>query len=122
MNHSRERARRIGTRISKYRKDAGLTQAQLAAIAGIPQATLSQIESGTGAMEGPALIRIAHALGVRFESLVIDSLLEGEWAVAVCPGNHGSSMEAMREAALTYLANYRLAPRGKREQQQAGGE
>lgn len=111
MNHSRERARRIGMRISKYRTDAGLTQCELAVKTGMSQATLSRIESGSGAMEGPALIRIAHALGVRFESLVIDSLLEGEWAAAARPGKHDSSMEAMRGAALTYLANYRLATR-----------
>jgi DNA-binding XRE family transcriptional regulator len=57
------------TPLAFWRKKRGLTQAQLAKIAGIAQGFLSEIEAGhkTGAVD--ALRRIASALGVSLDDI-----------------------------------------------------
>lgn len=55
----------IGSRVKGLRKTRGLTQDQLAELAGITQSSLSEIERGqTKYGSGPVLIRLAAALHV----------------------------------------------------------
>lgn len=56
-------ARRIGAQVRARRKEAGLTQAQLAARAGITQVVLSRIETGAGNPTLDLLEEISFALG-----------------------------------------------------------
>ena len=57
----------IGQRIQELRKDAGLTQAQLAEKCGMAQPNIARIEAGTYATSLDVLSRIAEALGKRIE-------------------------------------------------------
>jgi transcriptional regulator with XRE-family HTH domain len=51
----------IGARLKRKRVDAGLTQAQLAAQAGIAKRTVERLESGNGT-DSRALVRVLRAL------------------------------------------------------------
>jgi transcriptional regulator with XRE-family HTH domain len=54
----------LGERLKRLRKEADLTQVELAQKAGVSQATISGIESSGRAKQPATLIDIAHALGV----------------------------------------------------------
>ncbi|MBR0405857.1 MAG: helix-turn-helix transcriptional regulator [Eggerthellaceae bacterium] len=60
-------ARRIGAQIREQRQQAGLTQKQLAARAGITQAVLSRVESGSGNPTLALLEELAFALDSRLD-------------------------------------------------------
>ena len=64
---SRSAAQRIGASIRSQRLEAGLTQKQLAARAGITQTVLSRTESGSGNPTLSLLEDLAAALGVKLE-------------------------------------------------------
>lgn len=61
-----ERAR-IGQRIAKLRKQAGMTQAQLADKCGMQQSNIARIENGRYGITIDVLARIAQALGKRID-------------------------------------------------------
>ena len=63
-------AERIGKQIRAARQEAGLTQTQLAARAGITQTVLSRIESGKGNPTLGLLEDVAAALGAKLEVLL----------------------------------------------------
>ena len=58
---------RIGNRIQELRKEAGMTQTQLAEKCGMAQPNIARIEAGTYATSIDVLSRIAEALGKRIE-------------------------------------------------------
>lgn len=63
-------------RIAEYRRMVGLTQRQLARVAGIPVPTLARLDACPSAM--PSLnvaIRLAKALGIDVASLVSEAAL-----------------------------------------------
>lgn len=60
----------LGANLEYLRKARGLTQDQLAHIAGIPRTTLSHIESGAGNPSLKTLSKLAMALGVHYEELL----------------------------------------------------
>ena len=62
----------IGAKLARVRLEKNLTQAQLAAQAGIALRTLSRIERGNGATLVTAFIRVCRALGLleRFIAIV----------------------------------------------------
>ena len=64
--------RELGAKLARERLGKNLTQAQLAAQAGISLRTLSRIERGSGAALMSAFIRVCRALGLadRFATLV----------------------------------------------------
>jgi len=62
-----EVAKQIGQRIQELRKEAGLTQTQLAEKCGMAQPNIARIEAGTYATSIDVLSRIAEALGKRIE-------------------------------------------------------
>ena len=64
--------RELGAKLARVRLEKNLTQAQLAAQAGISLRTLSRIESGSGASVVSAFIRVCRALGLaeRFAAIV----------------------------------------------------
>lgn len=64
---TRNAAQRIGAHIREERLEAGLTQAQLAARAGISQVVLSRIETGAGNPTLALLEEIASALGTTLQ-------------------------------------------------------
>ncbi|AQQ16354.1 DNA-binding transcriptional repressor PuuR [Corynebacterium glaucum] len=61
------RAELIGTTIRDARKIAGLTQVQVAELAGISDATLRDIEHGSGSPSLRAVLETLDVLGLRLE-------------------------------------------------------
>ncbi len=61
---------RLGRRLSELREKHGLSQTQLADMAGIGRAHLSQIENGAVAARINTLYAIARALDLRLEELL----------------------------------------------------
>ena len=57
-------AEHVGKKIKELRKDAGLTQAQLAEKAGLPQSHISRLENAEHSATNLTLAKIAAALGV----------------------------------------------------------
>ncbi|WP_439624043.1 helix-turn-helix domain-containing protein [Gemmata sp.] len=57
-------AERFGPRLKELRAAAGLTQAGLAEIAGLRQASIADYERGKTSAGWPQVVRLAHALGV----------------------------------------------------------
>lgn len=55
----------VGPAIRKYREDAGLTQAELAEMAGINRTYLSDLEGGRETEQLRRIIRLLKLLGVR---------------------------------------------------------
>lgn len=61
---------RLGRRLSELREKHGLSQTQLADMAGIGRAHLSQIENGAAAVRINTLYAIAQALDLKLEELL----------------------------------------------------
>ena len=55
----------LGDAIRHYRKQAGLTQAQLAEMAGLQRSYLSELERGKETEQLARLLRVLRQLGVR---------------------------------------------------------
>ena len=64
MRTELETLREIGTLFSQTREAAGLTQAQVAELAGISRPRYRDIEKGTAAARATTLVNIARALGL----------------------------------------------------------
>jgi len=60
----------MGEKIRALRREAGLVQAQLAQMAGVSRASITNIEAGTQAPPPYRLARIANALKVHVANLV----------------------------------------------------
>jgi len=62
----------LGGRLAQHRLDRNLTQAQLAAQAGISKRTLERLESGAVATQLSAFIRVCRVLGLvdRLEAMI----------------------------------------------------
>lgn len=63
----------LGAAIRHYRKEAGLTQAQLAEMAGLRRSYLSELESGKETEQLKRVLRLLRQLGVRM------TLDEADW-------------------------------------------
>jgi len=63
-------AERLGQNVRQLREGRGLTQLQLARVAGIPRATWGNLESGAGNPTLAVLQKVATALQVTMEELV----------------------------------------------------
>ena len=59
----------VGKRLKKVREAAGLSQRQLAKASGVSQAMISQTEAGHKEGGLRTLEKLAHALGITFETL-----------------------------------------------------
>jgi transcriptional regulator with XRE-family HTH domain len=66
-----EISKNLSASLEYLRKARGLTQDQLAKISGIPRTTLSHMESGGGNPSLKTLSKLALALGVPYEELLI---------------------------------------------------
>ncbi|MBY0502094.1 MAG: helix-turn-helix domain-containing protein [Alphaproteobacteria bacterium] len=66
-----EISKNLSSSLEYLRKARGLTQDQLAKISGIPRTTLSHMESGGGNPSLKTLSKLALALGVPYEELLI---------------------------------------------------
>lgn len=62
---------RIGQRIAELRKEAGMSQAQLAERAGIQRTHLTRIEQGQYEVTGWVLQTIAEALGLTIDIIKV---------------------------------------------------
>jgi transcriptional regulator with XRE-family HTH domain len=63
---------RLGRNVKQLREARGLTQQQIAKLAGLPRATWSHIETGAANPTLSVLLRLAHALQVSLEELVAE--------------------------------------------------
>lgn len=63
-------AERLGKNLKQLRQARGLTQQQMAKLAGIPRATWSHLESGEGNPTLVVLARVSEALQVSLEELI----------------------------------------------------
>lgn len=72
----------IGSRIAERRTALGLTQSQLGEAVGLPQSAISRIESGDRSVEADELVRIAQALRVSQDRLVVPQALDLDSACA----------------------------------------
>jgi len=68
MKYKKEAAK-ITNQVSKFRKELGITQAQLAKNVGISRPYLSDIENSKRQVSGEVMIRIARYLGVKVEEI-----------------------------------------------------
>lgn len=62
--------REMGKRISRFRKELGLTQAQLAEKAGVTPQTISTCETGSKALKPWNIVKICGALDVSADNLL----------------------------------------------------
>lgn len=72
-------AGRLARGLAGVRRDLGLSQAQLAAIAGITPSAISQAESGARGLSLDTLITIADRLEVSLDRLVMSRPVPGYW-------------------------------------------
>lgn len=63
----------LGQAISHYRREAGLTQAELAELTGLQRSYLSELEGGKETKQLKRLLRVLRRLGVRM------TLDEADW-------------------------------------------
>src|SRR5215510_6693287 len=63
-------AANLGRNIQELREARGLSQQQIARLAGIPRATWANLESGAANPTLAVLVRVAQALQVRLEELI----------------------------------------------------
>ena len=63
-------AQHLGTNVRKLREARGLTQQQMAKLAGVPRPTWANLESGQANPTLAVLARVADALQVRLEELI----------------------------------------------------
>lgn len=71
MNKEQER-KRIGGKIAAWRKARGMTQQQLADMAGLAQQNLARVETGRYSSRLDTLAVIAEALGCQLEFIIKD--------------------------------------------------
>lgn len=100
----------LGVRITQYRHQRGLTQAAVAAYAGVTRASIANIEAGKQNCSVTVLLGIAAALGV-----IPGALLGGhpgtakpEWAAEV----RRDERRRMKAALESFLVTYTLPEEG----------
>ena len=76
ISRSKELRMSISENIRMYRKAAGLTQKMLAAKCGMAEITIRQYESGKREPRSRQLTRIADALNISADSLILGSTIE----------------------------------------------
>ena len=69
MKHELNKAA-VGKNVNRYRKRAGLTQAQLAEKAGCSSTYISSVECGTKTLSTGAVLSFAETLGVSCDALM----------------------------------------------------
>lgn len=69
-NRESEVSKHLGKNVEQLRKKRGLSQAQLAQLAGVPRSTVTYIESGQGNPSLSNLIKISGAVQVSIEELL----------------------------------------------------
>ena len=66
----------IGMRVRKFRRQKGLSQEKLSEMTGLTPAHFSHIETGNTNVSLPSLVKIACALEVSLDDLMVDSLTQ----------------------------------------------
>ena len=75
MKEKAEISKRVGQAIAKYRKAAGLSQAQVAEILGLSNDAVSRMERGTIVLNVERLCEFADLFNCRVSDLLTDSQL-----------------------------------------------
>jgi transcriptional regulator with XRE-family HTH domain len=70
----KQRYRIDGAQVRGYRERAGLDQPAFAALVGLNQASLSNIETGKRGASPRLIVAIARELGVGFDDITIDTM------------------------------------------------
>ena len=83
----------LGYSVKAFRKKLGLTQKELAKRAEIDQATLSRLERNRQEITVTKLTRIAHALGVKEQTLL---------DLAMCQGSHDQAFDDLMSRVETF--------------------
>jgi transcriptional regulator with XRE-family HTH domain len=91
--------RRSGEYLRSARHEAGLTQAQLASLVGLPYFTMiSQLEQGRGYVPPDRYIEFANALGIDVKKFTMDQLrFQNPWAWAILFGTK-RDIESLKDA------------------------
>lgn len=67
----------LGHQVRRYRRQRGLTQAELAHRMGVHRVYVSRIESGRVGVSAATLVRLAEALGVSLDALAAPLYVQG---------------------------------------------
>lgn len=94
---------RIGQRLVRYRKQAGIDQADLAKAAGISQPTYSRLERGETQATLPHIYLIAGALDVRPDAIIGRHDQEERVLCSARTDGGPCDMAAMKQRLLDYL-------------------
>ncbi len=112
----------VQIRLRELRKARGLTQVQLAELCGMPQSTISRIESGsTTGVDFDTLDRVAAALGVHPSELIAFDHVPFDhdgrtYVIEDCTGEVGSlpegasAMWSIRGQDITFVGEPRETP------------
>lgn len=73
---------KIGQSIRKFRKARGLSQEELAEMVGISTTHMSHIETGNTKLSLPVLVKLAEALDVQTDSILLERPAKKERAAA----------------------------------------
>jgi len=109
----------VGTHVAAslraVRRDRGLSQAELARLAGVTASAISQAERAAGGPSLETLLRISAALGVTLDALVRGGHGSGRYRVGRrddVPGQEGGRALLLAGAGAPVVELVRLAPSG----------
>ncbi len=88
---SKKKATESGARLAALRKQAGLSQAALAEVVGIPQRTVSFYEREGGYIPSTLVPQLAKALGVSLEDVLGMATARSALSAAPSPNSNASS-------------------------------
>jgi transcriptional regulator with XRE-family HTH domain len=69
MEHNDQKKQLIASRLAIARKQAGLSQSQVAVLLGLHRPTISEIEAGRRSVTGEELVKLAEIYGTNIEWL-----------------------------------------------------
>src|SRR5689334_24011809 len=71
----------LGQRVRTVRALSGMSRKVLARVSGISERYIAQLESGAGNVSIKLLRRVAAAMGVRVEDLIVDEEAAQDWPI-----------------------------------------
>ena len=96
----------IGDKLHAYRKKAGLTQSEVAVLAGLSDRTYADIERGSVNMRIETVLRICKALQITPDSILVEENLSFQDQQQALLDRLSSCTPRERETALRLLSVY----------------